>query len=73
MREISRVAQIDTQLCTHNAGGNKFNMILIVAARAREIKRQNRTSLKFEHMHPAVTALLEVQAGQVGVEYLRKV
>ena len=72
-REPSRVSDIDTELCTKNAGDNRFNLILIASARAREIRRRNRESIKFEHMHSAVTAMLEVQEGKIGLEYLRKV
>jgi DNA-directed RNA polymerase subunit K/omega len=71
-REPSRVTDIDTELCTKNAGDNRFNLVLIASARAREIRRRNLESIKFEHMHSAVTAMLEVQEGKIGLEYLRK-
>jgi DNA-directed RNA polymerase subunit K/omega len=72
-REPSRLSEIDTELCIKNAGGNRFDLILITSARSREIRRRNRESIKFEHMQSAVTAILEVQSGKIGVEYLRKV
>ena len=68
----SRGPQIDTDVCVQMAGGNRFNMILISTLRAREIRNKNRESELFEHTHPIVTALLDVQEGRVGVEYLDK-
>lgn len=71
-REPSRVTELDAQICAKNAGNNLFNAILISTARAHEIRRRNKESLKFEHMHASVTAMLELQEGKIGVEYLRK-
>lgn len=71
--EFSRIEQVDVDLCAKNVGGNKFNMILIASARAREIHKHNRNSLRFEHSHSAVTAMLEIQDGKIGAEYLHKV
>jgi DNA-directed RNA polymerase subunit K/omega len=68
----SRGPQIDTDVCVKMAGGNRFNMILIGSVRAREIRQKNKESDNFEHTHPVVTALLEIQDGKVGVEQLDK-
>jgi DNA-directed RNA polymerase omega subunit len=70
---LSRGTGIDTQQCVENVGGNRFNLVLIAAARAREIKRQNRESDKREHVHSNITALEDIQSGKVGIEYLKKV
>jgi DNA-directed RNA polymerase omega subunit len=70
---LSRGPEIDTQKCVENIGEGKYDLILVAAARAREIRRQNKDSDKFEHTHPCVTALLDIQAGRVGIEYLKKV
>ena len=38
---LSRGPQIDIQECTRIVGGNKFELVLIAAQRARELRRQN--------------------------------
>ena len=71
---LSRGPSIDNQKCVENIG-NKFDLVLVAAARAREIKRQHRENphATFDQIHTNVTALLEVQEGKVGREYLMKV
>lgn len=69
----SRGSSLDVEQCTANAGGNRFDLVLIAAARAREIKRQHAFSDRFEHKHSAVTALLDVQEGRCGPEYLKRI
>lgn len=69
---LSRGPSVDTEVCV-NRVGNKFDLVLIASARAKEISRQNKESDKFEHTHPVVTALLEVESGKIGREYLNKV
>ena len=68
----SRATLIDTNLCTENVGGNRFNLVLIAAQRAREISHNNHHSDRHEHIHTPVTALLEIQEGKIGIEYLEK-
>jgi len=71
---LSRGPGVDTEQCVENVG-NKFDLVLIAAARARELKRQNRDNpfAKFAQVHTNVTALLEIQEGKIGREYLKKV
>jgi DNA-directed RNA polymerase omega subunit len=52
--------------------GNKFDMVLIAAARARELKRGDARRVNTDN-GPIVTALQEIEAGLVGREYLKKV
>ncbi len=73
MQMSERSTSIDTNLCVENAGGNRFDLVLMASARAREIRRQHASSEKFEHVHTPVTALLEFQEGKIGPEYIRKV
>lgn len=73
MTYISRGVDIDTEKCVQNVGGNRFNLVLIASARAREISQANKNSDRHEHLHTPVTALLEVQEGKIGYEGLRKV
>jgi len=73
-RILSRGPQIDRQKCVTQAGENVYNLIIAGAIRAREIRKQHKSSEKFEHIHPIVTALLEIQEGKIDpVEYLKRV
>ena len=73
-RVLSRGPTIDTEACVRNAGMGRFDLVLAATARSREIKRQNRDSTKFEHVHTVVTALLEIQEGKIDAkEYLAKI
>ena len=73
-KRTSRVEQIDIEKCVRNSGNGRFDMILMAAARAREIRKQHKTSQEFEHTHTPVTALLEIQAGPIDVkEYIAKI
>jgi DNA-directed RNA polymerase omega subunit len=72
--DLSRGPGVDTEVCTINAGGNRFDLVLIASERAREIRRQNKDSDKREHVHSIVTALEEIQAGGIDPrKYLNKV
>jgi DNA-directed RNA polymerase omega subunit len=70
---LSRGTEIDTEQCVKNAGGNRFNLVLIAAARSREIARRHKESGQTHNVYPSVSALLEIQEGKVGAEYLKKV
>jgi DNA-directed RNA polymerase omega subunit len=60
--------------CVAAVGGNRFNLVLIAAARSREIRRQHAHSDKREHVHSIVTALEDIQRGEVeSQKYLSKV
>lgn len=71
--KLSRGTEIDTELCVKNVGGNKYNLVLIAAARARELTRQHKNGDRREHHYPILTALLDIQDGKVGEEYLKRV
>jgi len=70
---LSRGPMIDTEKCVRNVGLGRFDLVLIATARAREISRQRKASESIEHINPGVSALLEIQEGKIGIEYLRKV
>jgi len=70
---ISRGTQIDTEKCVELSGGNRFNLVIMAAARARELRRQHASSNRFEDVHTNVTALLEFQNGKVDGTYMKKV
>ena len=65
---LSRGTTIDTEKCVENIG-NRFDMVLVAAARAREIRRKNRASERREHVFAEVTSLLEIQQGKIGQGY----
>jgi len=72
--DLSRGTEIDLEKCVIQAGGNRFNLVLIASERAREIRRQNRESVKREHIYSIVTALDDIQLGDIDPKkYLLKV
>ena len=64
-RILSRGPEVDIEKCVRNSGTGRFDMVLIACARAREIKRQNKSSERYEHRHSIVTALKDIEAGTV--------
>lgn len=72
-KKLSRGPSLDIEACVENAGGNRFDLVLIAAARAREIARQHKASELGTQVNAPVSALLDVQDKLVGVEYLKKV
>lgn len=61
---------LDMQKCAENIG-NRFDLILVAARRAREIQRGHQTKLPTKSKN-VVAALEEIQAGLVGRDYLYK-
>lgn len=70
---VSRVGQLDNDKIVAMSGGNRFNLVIMAAARSREIRRQNKDSMKFEHLHSNVSALLDFQSGELGADYMKKI
>ena len=71
-RIASRGPDIDMEACVRQAGGGRYDMVLIGAQRLRELKRIHREDTT-RYVTP-VDALMEVQGGQVNLEdYLAKV
>lgn len=60
-----------SEAATLKYGGNKYEMILAGANRAREIKRGKAPLVKSQY-GPVVTALMEIEQGKIGPEYLRE-
>lgn len=69
----SRHEHLNVEQCVKNSGGNKFDLIIMAAQRAREIKAGNSHSTKMEHHHGVLTALLEIQGGKVDQDYYKKI
>ena len=53
------------------AVGNRFDLVLIAAQRVRELKRGHRSTLVTK-AGPTVTALMEIEKGLVGRDYLKR-
>jgi DNA-directed RNA polymerase subunit K/omega len=70
---FSRGPSLDIDRAVNMSGGNRFDLVIMAAARAREIRRLNKSSERFEHIHPAMTALLEFQDGKLDKEYLKRI
>jgi len=68
-----KVASIDMQKCVAEAGNSRYDMCLMVSARAREIRQTHRSSSAQEHQRPIITALLELQAGEFDTDIIKKI
>ena len=69
----SRGTEIDTDLCVKNAGENRYMLVILASARAREIARQHRASENPAHIYPVVKALMEFQTGEIGIDAATKI
>lgn len=69
---LSRGPKINVETCVESAGG-RYNLVLIAAARAREIRRQNPDSQDREHLYSVVTALEQIQSGEVNADYIYRI
>ena len=66
-----RTNNVDYEICAEKLG-NRFDMVLVAATRAREIQRGSAKKIK-NNNGPVVSALQEIQEGYVTREYLKKV
>jgi DNA-directed RNA polymerase omega subunit len=73
MSYVSRGTRIDTEKCVNNMGGNRYNLVIVAAARARQMSETNKNSNLFAHLHTPVSALLEVQEGKLKLDGIRLV
>jgi len=73
IKKPSRVDELDNDKIVEMSGGNRFNLVIMAAARSREIRRQNKDSQKFEHLHSNVSALLDFQSGSLGADYMKRI
>ena len=64
------MARITSQIATEKVG-NRFDLILIAANRARELSRGSAPKVETKN-GPLITALREIEQGEVGREYLSK-
>jgi DNA-directed RNA polymerase subunit K/omega len=73
IKSLSRGTSIDTEKCVELTGGNRFNLVLIASTRAKELSRNHRHAEGKGQLNAPVTALLEIQDGKIGKEYLGRV
>jgi DNA-directed RNA polymerase subunit omega len=66
----NNMARITSQAAVE-AVGNRYDLVLIAALRARELKRGHRPMVS-KVTGPNVTALREIEEGKVGRDYLLK-
>jgi DNA-directed RNA polymerase omega subunit len=71
-KTASRGTTLNTDLCVKNVE-NRFDLVIIAAIRAKELARQHRHSEQTTQLNAPVTALLEIQEGKIGREYLKRV
>ena len=69
----SRGPNLDLQKCVDNMENNRFMMIVIASARVREIANKNKHSTRHEHRHPVITALKEVESGELTLADVQKI
>jgi DNA-directed RNA polymerase omega subunit len=69
----SRGPNIDTQKCVEQVGGNRFDLVLIATVRARELSRRHKAAGHITQVNAPVSALLEIQEGKIGRDYLKRV
>jgi DNA-directed RNA polymerase subunit omega len=65
------MARITSQRAAE-AVGNRFDLVLIAAARVRELKKNYMPKVVCDN-DAIVTALREIEEGHVGREYLKKI
>ena len=73
IKNLSRGPEINTDDCVEKSGGNRFDLVIMAAARAREIVRQHKNSGRTDQINAPVTALLDFQEGRIGPEYIKRV
>jgi DNA-directed RNA polymerase omega subunit len=68
----SRGPGIDTEKCVEQVGGSRFDLVLIATVRARELSRRHKAAGHATQLNAPVSALLDVQAGKIGENILKK-
>lgn len=69
----SRGPNVDTEKCVAQVGGSRFDLVLIASVRARELSRRHKVAELTTQVNAPVSALLDIQEGKIGKEYLKKV
>jgi DNA-directed RNA polymerase omega subunit len=72
-KTLSRGPQVNLQQCVEAMDNSRYNLVLVAAARARELVHTQKQNDWATHINAPVSALLDVQQGLVGLDYLRKI
>lgn len=70
--DVRNMNGLTSQAAVQAIGGSSYDMVLIACARAREL-RKNHAAKIISQDGTVVTALLEIEQGQVGLDYLPRV
>ena len=70
MRDIDRTAGLTSQAAVE-AIGNRYDLVLVASQRMRELARGGARRVESRY-GDGVTALLEIEQGKVGIDYLLK-
>jgi len=68
---LSRTPQVDIEKCVELIGDRSL-MVVIAAARARELQRAARYREDQVYRSATIDALLDIQNGVIGIDYVRK-
>jgi DNA-directed RNA polymerase omega subunit len=60
----SRGTEVNVERCRAALDGNQFTLVLLAAARARQIRADQSARRVYDINNPVVTALLEIQQGK---------
>jgi DNA-directed RNA polymerase subunit K/omega len=71
-KKLSRTLELDNEKIVGKIG-DRFMTVIIASQRARELARQHRHKDDGVHFNAPITALLEIQNGEIDLEYVRKI
>jgi DNA-directed RNA polymerase subunit K/omega len=69
----SRGPNLDLEKCVENMENNRYMLIVVASAKAREIAAKNKHSTRFEHLHPVITSLKEVEDGTLDITGIKSI
>jgi len=72
-KKLSRGPNVDIEQCVANAGDNRFNLVIMAAARARELAIRHKNSGSAEMIYPGINALLEFQEGKLNSDFIKRI
>jgi DNA-directed RNA polymerase subunit K/omega len=71
--KLSRGPSVDLEKCIANSGNNRFDLVIMASARAKELARRHKQSESKEYTYTPITALLEFQDGKLGPDYIKRI
>lgn len=71
LKKIYSDQPLDNDKCVEQIG-NRFDLILVASARARELRRGHHKMVSTTNSVP-VTALREIEEGHIGRDYLKRI